>query len=186
MLKEAVDEANGQVNKEDKEDLLKAVETQKALFEDFFDEEKHKELHKKGDKRLSFKAMQGAVFIFYYRDQPRFNQPFHLISLLMDIDSLLIKWRYNHAMLVQRIIGSKKGTGGSSGYHYLSSTASDRYKVFLDLFNLAAFIIPRKYIPPLDPRMKQRLSNFTLENPSELQNAGECCDCKKKTKEDAK
>ena len=38
-------------------------------------------------------------------------------------------------MLVQRIIGSKKGTGGSSGYHYLSSTA--RFEVILDILALA-------------------------------------------------
>ena len=62
-------------------------------------------------------------------------------------------------MLVQRMIGSQQiGTGGSSGYQYLRSTLSDRYKVFLDLFNLSTFILPRKYIPPLSRHMKTRLS----------------------------
>ena len=37
---------------------------------------------------------------------------------------------------------------------------SDRYKVFLDLFNLSTFLIPRDYIPPLTPNMKQRLSIY--------------------------
>ena len=37
---------------------------------------------------------------------------------------------------------------------------SDRYKVFLDLFNLSTFLIPREYIPPLTPNMKQRLSIY--------------------------
>ena len=36
------------------------------------------------------------------------------ISVLFVID--------NHVMMVQRMIGSKIGTGGSSGYHYLRST----------------------------------------------------------------
>jgi tryptophan 2,3-dioxygenase len=77
----------------------------------------------------------------------------------MDIDSLITKWRYNHVILVQRMIGSQQlGTGGSSGYQYLRSTLSDRYKVFLDLFNLSNFLIPRKYMPPLTRRMKLRLS----------------------------
>ena len=31
--------------------------------------------------------------LFYTRDEPRFSQPFQLLQLLMDIDSLLIKWR---------------------------------------------------------------------------------------------
>lgn len=35
---------------------------------------------------------------------------------------------------------------------------SDRYKVFLDLFNLSTFILPRKHIPPLSRQMKTRLS----------------------------
>lgn len=58
------------------------------------------------------------------------------------------------------MIGSSQlGTGGSSGYHYLKSTLSDRYKVFLDLFNLSTFLIPREYIPPLNKDMKSKLGN---------------------------
>lgn len=34
---------------------------------------------------------------------------------------------------------------------------SDRYKVFVDLFNLSTFLIPRSHIPPLDANMKYRL-----------------------------
>ncbi len=57
------------------------------------------------------------------------------------------------------MIGSHQfGTGGSSGYHYLRTTLSDRYKVFVDLFNLSTFLLPREYIPPLTPVMKRRLS----------------------------
>lgn len=35
---------------------------------------------------------------------------------------------------------------------------SDRYKVFLDLFNLSTFLIPRHMIPPLTKQMKIKLS----------------------------
>ena len=35
---------------------------------------------------------------------------------------------------------------------------SDRYKVFLDLFNLSNYLLPRNYIPPLTPGMKRTLS----------------------------
>lgn len=60
--------------------------------------------------------------------------------------------------MVQRMIGSQQlGTGGSSGYQYLKSTLSDRYKVFLDLFNLSTFLIPREYLPPLDFEMKEHI-----------------------------
>ena len=99
--------------------------------------------------------------ITFYRDEPRFSQPHQLLTLLMDIDSLITKWRYNHVIMVQRMIGSQQlGTGGSSGYQYLRSTLSDRYKVFLDLFNLSTFLIPRDVIPPLNRDMKFKLANL--------------------------
>lgn len=62
-------------------------------------------------------------------------------------------------MLVQRMLGSKQGTGGSSGYLYLRTTVSDRYKIFLDLFNLSTWLIPRAYIPKLSPKMVRTLSH---------------------------
>lgn len=83
----------------------------------------------------------------------------------------------NHVIMVQRMIGSQQlGTGGSSGYQYLRSTLryfffkfaikilklilnfSDRYKVFIDLFNLSTFLIPRSYIPKLTTEMKHTLT----------------------------
>lgn len=42
---------------------------------------------------------------------------------------------------------------------YFLSLFSDRYKVFLDLFNLSTFLVPRDSIPPLTDRMKQTLKN---------------------------
>ena len=60
----------------------------------------------------------------------------------------------NHVMLVQRMLGSSQlGTGGSSGYQYLRSTLSERYKVFIDLFNMSTFLIPRHLIPGLTPQV---------------------------------
>ena len=58
------------------------------------------------------------------------------------------------------------GTGGSSGYQYLRSTLSDRYKVFLDLFNASTFLIPRDQIPPLDNDMKNmlRTQSFCIDS----------------------
>lgn len=41
---------------------------------------------------------------------------------LVDIDEGLQEWRYRHVKMVERTIGHKMGTGGSSGVGYLSST----------------------------------------------------------------
>ena len=40
------------------------------------------------------------------------------------------------------------------------SLCSDRYKVFLDLFNLSTYLIPRDYFPRLTTRMRHRLSVY--------------------------
>lgn len=41
---------------------------------------------------------------------------------LVDIEVSLREWRFRHVMMVERTIGTKQGTGGSSGVAYLSST----------------------------------------------------------------
>lgn len=159
LIKEQQCEAETNPDEALKVHLLNECQKKKELFDSIFDVEIHNALVARGERRFSHNALKGAIMITFYRDEPRFNQPHQLLSLLMDIDSLITKWRYNHVMLVQRMIGSQQiGTGGSSGYQYLRSTLSDRYKVFLDLFNLSTFILPRKYIPPLSRKMKSRLS----------------------------
>ncbi|OWK51366.1 Tryptophan 2,3-dioxygenase, partial [Lonchura striata] len=136
---------------EEKDDLLSEFQKQKDVLLSLFDEKRHEHLLSKGDRRLSYKALKGALMIYFYREEPRFQVPFQLLTSLMDLDVLMTKWRYNHVCLVHRMIGGKAGTGGSSGYHYLRSTVSDRYKVFVDLFNLSTFLVPRHWIPKMNP-----------------------------------
>ncbi|KAK3699883.1 hypothetical protein QZH41_016551 [Actinostola sp. cb2023] len=150
-------EAEEQTNETVKADMLKNVKLTIETFESIFDEERHNQLVTRGERRFSHKAFQGALMIYFYRDEPRFQQPYQILQLLIDIDSLIIKWRYNHLMLVQRTIGAKPGTGGSSGYQYLRTTISDRYKVFIDLLHLSNFLVPLEYIPPLTRDMKSVL-----------------------------
>ena len=65
------------------------------------------------------------------------------------------------------MLGSQQmGSGGSSGYQYLRSTLSDRYKIFIDLFNLSTFLIPIQDIPPLTTEMKRKLSTHRTRNAS--------------------
>lgn len=135
---------------ETKQELLEDLNKQIKLFNSLFDSKRHDHLLSKGERRLSYKALQGALMIYFYREEPRFQLPFQLLTNLMEVDVLMTKWRYNHVCMVHRMIGSKAGTGGSSGYHYLRSTVSDRYKVFVDLFNLATFLIPRAWVPKLN------------------------------------
>ncbi|XP_021249086.1 tryptophan 2,3-dioxygenase isoform X2 [Numida meleagris] len=146
---------------EEKEDLLCEFQKQKDILLSLFDEKRHEHLLSKGERRLSYKALKGALMIYFYREEPRFQVPFQLLTSLMDIDVLMTKWRYNHVCMVHRMIGSKAGTGGSSGYQYLRSTVSDRYKVFVDLFNLSTFLVPRHWIPKMNPTIHKFL--YTAE-----------------------
>jgi tryptophan 2,3-dioxygenase len=50
------------------------------------------------------------------------GEPAEVCEALVDIDEGIQEWRYRHVMMVQRIIGAKIGTGGSSGAEYLRST----------------------------------------------------------------
>ena len=45
-----------------------------------------------------------------------------LCERLVDLDEGVQEWRYRHVKMVERTIGNKPGTGGSSGVDYLSST----------------------------------------------------------------
>ncbi|XP_053797026.1 tryptophan 2,3-dioxygenase [Vidua macroura] len=146
---------------EEKDDLLSEFQKQKDILLSLFDEKRHEHLLSKGERRLSYKALKGALMIYFYREEPRFQVPFQLLTSLMDLDVLMTKWRYNHVCLVHRMIGGKAGTGGSSGYHYLRSTVSDRYKVFVDLFNLSTFLVPRHWIPKMNPSIHKFL--YTAE-----------------------
>jgi tryptophan 2,3-dioxygenase len=45
-----------------------------------------------------------------------------LLEKLVDIDEGQQEWRYRHVKMVERTIGAKVGTGGSSGAQYLITT----------------------------------------------------------------
>uniref|UniRef100_A0A8C9YJT0 tryptophan 2,3-dioxygenase n=1 Tax=Sander lucioperca TaxID=283035 RepID=A0A8C9YJT0_SANLU len=78
---------------EDKEEMMAELVKQKELFTSLFDEKRHDHLLSKGERRLSYKALQGALMINFYREEPRFQVPFQLLTSLMDIDTIMTKWR---------------------------------------------------------------------------------------------
>ena len=61
-----------------------------------------------------------------YRDTDRWWPLYQLAEKLVDIDDALATWRHKHVVTVERIIGLKRGTGGSDGASYLASTLEKR------------------------------------------------------------
>ena len=59
------------------------------------------------------------VLIDLYRRDPKNAE---LCERLVDLDEGLQEWRYRHVKMVERTIGMKRGTGGSSGAAYLATT----------------------------------------------------------------
>jgi tryptophan 2,3-dioxygenase len=54
-----------------------------------------------------------------YRDPARFWELYELAEKLVDFEDYFRRWRFNHVTTVERIIGFKRGTGGTSGVSYL-------------------------------------------------------------------
>lgn len=135
---------------------LKTIEDSKRVFECLLSEEKYKTLVEAGTFRLQHKSIQAALFILLYRDQPIFGLPFQMLTKLQDIDELMTTWRYRHALMAHRMLGTKIGTGGSSGHQYLKA-ATEHHRVFSDLFNLATFLIPRSQLPALPESFSRKL-----------------------------
>jgi len=146
---EEMEEAMKESDQTRREQLITSYQRHQENFKQIFVKENYDALIARGDRVFSWSAFKGALMIYYYRHEVQFHEAFQLLSLLMDIDGLLTKWRSGHVLLVQRQIGSKLGTGGSSGYLYLKSTVSDRYRPFLDLFQLSNYLVPNKYIKEL-------------------------------------
>jgi len=139
---------------------LANLKTTKETFASLFDEEAHQKLVSEGGRKLSRKATLNALFILLYRNEPMLALPYQMMSLMMDIDENFTTWRYRHALLAQRMLGTKIGTGGSSGHTYLKR-AADNNRVFVDLFNLSTYLIPRSRLPQIPPAVKRQL-NFSV------------------------
>jgi tryptophan 2,3-dioxygenase len=128
----------------------------KEKFDSIFNAEKYKSTHESGAWRLSQKALQAALFITIYREEPVLQAPYRLLQHLIDVDCLMTRWRYRHALIVQRMVGMGAGTGGSSGYHYLMETL-DKHRIFSDFFSLASYVIPSSERPALPEDLRRKL-----------------------------
>ena len=67
-------------------------------------------------------------------DRPRYGQLWDLAEALIQHDSLCARWRARHVLMVEREIGTKSGTGGSTGSPYLRSRLELRF--FPELWEL--------------------------------------------------
>lgn len=74
------------------------------------------------------------AWLTVYRNVDRYWDLYELAEKLVDIGSQQQLWRFNHMSTVERIIGNKKGTGGSSGVSYLKRVLDHQF--FPELWSL--------------------------------------------------
>jgi tryptophan 2,3-dioxygenase len=112
------------------------------------------------ERNLSTKACRSALFIMMYHGYPMLEQPFQLLDTLLEIDNQLSNWRSRHINMVQRMIGTRIGTGGSTGAGYLKA-AMDKHYIFKELAQLNSFLVDRKKLPALGKEVGEKLGyNF--------------------------
>ncbi len=61
-----------------------------------------------------------------YRDTAKYWALYQLAEKLLDLDDAMLSWRHKHVLTVERVIGRKRGTGGTEGVGYLQSTLTKR------------------------------------------------------------
>lgn len=108
------------------------------------------------ERYLSPKACRSALFIMLYRGFPMLELPFQLLDTLLEIDNQLANWRHRHINMVRRMIGSRIGTGGSTGAGYLKG-ALDKHYIFREIAQLNSFLIERSKLPVLPLQLVKKL-----------------------------
>src|SRR5690606_20536059 len=152
-------EAIIRANNTDSEQLaieLAELHSNRDNFHALFDADAYQQLQQDGRVRLSQQAMLAALFITQYREEPAFNLAWQVITALAEMDEKLTIWRYKHAMMVQRMLGTKIGTGGSSGHDYLRRT-TEQNRIFKDFFAMATYLLPKHDLPELPDALRQAL-----------------------------
>ena len=74
---------------------------------------------------LSEASIRKGILEIY--QNPGHNDLQNLCEALLSYDEQLSLWRFRHVQMVERMIGMKKGTGGSLGVSYLAQTLTKRF-----------------------------------------------------------
>ena len=87
------------------------------------------------------RSRAGLLFIESYRELPLLAWPRVLIDSFVELEESILLFRNSHARMVERMIGRRMGTGGSSGVDYLDATL--KYRIFVDLWTVRTILVRR-------------------------------------------
>jgi tryptophan 2,3-dioxygenase len=89
------------------------------------------------------------VFIESYRELPLLAWPREVIDAIVAFEQAFVIFRQRHARMVERIIGRRTGTGGSSGVDYLDQTGL-KYRIFRDVWAVRTILVQKSELPELE------------------------------------
>jgi len=101
-----------------------------------------------GRREMRSRIRCAILFIESYRELPLLAWPRTLLDTIVDLEEQMILFRTRHVRMVERIIGRRMGTGGSSGVEYLEETL--KYRIFTDLWTVRTILLPRRALPELE------------------------------------
>lgn len=92
--------------------------------------------HLNRDVSLPYQSNNSVLnaWLEVYKDADKYFELYELAEKLVDIEDSFQQWRFKHMYTVQRIIGNKVGTGGSSGVAFLKKALDISF--FPELFEL--------------------------------------------------
>ncbi|MFN2578938.1 MAG: tryptophan 2,3-dioxygenase [Pyrinomonadaceae bacterium] len=78
------------------------------------------------ERRTNYSKRQRAVVevMTHYEE---FYKEYHLSEALLEHDEYFSLWRSHHIKMVERMVGGKRGTGGSEGIGYLKTTLDKKF-----------------------------------------------------------
>jgi tryptophan 2,3-dioxygenase len=88
-----------------------------------------------------------AIFRTVYENSERWWDEYEMAEKLVDVEERFLLWRFRHMKTVQRIIGFKQGTGGSSGVSFLARALELTF--FPELWDVRTELSPRPVSPPI-------------------------------------
>ncbi len=91
---------------------------------------------------IASRSRAGLLFIESYPELPLLSWPRKFVDTVVRLEQSMLLFRHSHARMVERMIGRRMGTGGSSGVDYLDKTAT--YRIFKDLWAVRTMLLPRK------------------------------------------
>lgn len=79
-------------------------------------------------RRMAYQPSEAVenAWLTVYRETEKYWPLYQLAEKLLDLDDAMLTWRHKHVLTVERIIGRKRGTGGTEGVGYLQQTLARR------------------------------------------------------------